>query len=54
MEFRETAYSVIEDEMVYNVTVIKQGDPGQEFVVSILPRFETGIGIARRELLAII
>ena len=37
MEFTEVAYSVIEDEAVFNVTVVKQGDPGQNILVGIIP-----------------
>lgn len=37
MEFRETTYSVIEDVSVFNVTLVKQGDPGQNFAVNVFP-----------------
>ena len=37
VEFREAAYSVIEDELFFNVTLVKQGDPGQNIVVGIIP-----------------
>ena len=45
VEFKENAYSVIEDDSVYNVTVIKQGNSLQNIVVNIFPTPET----ARRE-----
>ena len=37
MEFKETAYSVIEGDRVFNVTLVKQGDPGQNIAVAIIP-----------------
>ena len=37
MEFRETSYSVIENVGVFNVTLVKQGDPGQRVVVNVFP-----------------
>ena len=37
VEFREAAYSVIENEAFFNVTLVKQGDPGQDIVVGIIP-----------------
>ena len=46
MEFKEISYSVIEDEQVFNVTVVKQGDPGQDILVSIIPIVNTA-GTAR-------
>lgn len=45
VEFKDTVYSVIEDETVFEVTLVKQGDPGQSITVSILPN-ET-VGTAR-------
>lgn len=36
MEFKETAYSVIEDDRLFNVTLIKQGNSRQDIVVSII------------------
>ena len=37
MEFKDASYSVIEDEAVFNVTLVKQGDPGQSITVGIIP-----------------
>ena len=42
MEFKESSYSVIEDEQVFNVTLVKQGDPGQDIPVSIVPIVTAG------------
>ena len=44
--FKETVYSVIENDSVYNVTVIKEGNSLQDIVVNIFPTPES----ARREL----
>lgn len=41
VEFKESIYSVIEDERIYNVTVTKQGVSMQEIVVNIFPSPET-------------
>jgi len=37
IEFKDLAYSVIEDTAFYNVTVVKQGEPGQDITVQISP-----------------
>ena len=37
IEFRDVAYSVVEGVRFYNVTVVKQGKPGEDIVVSIFP-----------------
>ena len=37
IEFRDVAYSVVEGVRFYNVTVVKQGEPGEDIVVSIFP-----------------
>ena len=37
IEFRDLAYSVVEGARFYNVTVVKQGEPGEDIVVSIFP-----------------
>ena len=49
MEFSQSAYSVIEDERVFNITVVRQGEPGQDIVVSILPDTDPNAGTARCE-----
>ena len=36
MEFKERSYSVVEDNRIYNVTVIKQGNSMQNITVNIL------------------
>ena len=45
MEFKESVYSVVEDDGIYNVTVVKQGRSLQDIVVNIIPAPET----AKRE-----
>ena len=45
VEFKESTYSVIENQMVFNVTLMRQGEPGQDIVVFILPN--TSAGTAR-------
>ena len=47
MEFSQSAYSVIEDQWVFNVTLVRQGEPEQDILVSILP--VTTAGTARCE-----
>ena len=42
VEFKDSAYSVIEDQRVFNVTLVRQGEPGQDIVVSILPNTRAG------------
>ena len=37
IEFSEATYSVIEDVSVFNVTLVKQGDPAQNIQVGIIP-----------------
>lgn len=37
IEFKDSAYSVVEDLHVYNVTIIKQGEPTEDIVVLIVP-----------------
>ena len=36
IEFRDVAYSVVEGMRFYYVTVVKQGEPGEDIVVSIV------------------
>ena len=37
IEFRDLTYSVVEDDRIYNVTIVKQGEPGEDIVVTLLP-----------------
>ena len=37
IEFKDSAYSVVEDLHVYNVTIVKQGEPTEDIVVLIVP-----------------
>ena len=37
IEFKDLTYSVVEDDRIYNVTIVKQGEPGEAIEVSILP-----------------
>ena len=37
IEFKELTYSVVEDVSIYNVTIVRQGEPGKEIEVSIVP-----------------
>ena len=37
IEFRDAAYSVVEDDRVYTFTVVRQGEPGEDILVSIFP-----------------
>ena len=37
IEFKELSYSVVEDVGTYNVTIVRQGEPGKEIEVSIVP-----------------
>ena len=33
-------YSVVEDEEIYNVTIVRRGEPGEDIVVSISPNID--------------
>ena len=44
MEFKEDKYSVIEDDGVYAVTLVKQGNATQSFTVRIIPFSGTANG----------
>ena len=35
IEFREMIYSVVEDNRIYNVTIVRQGEPGEDIVVAV-------------------
>ena len=37
IEFKDLAYSVVEGVSRYSVTVIKQGEPGEDILVAIFP-----------------
>ena len=37
IEFQDLTYSVVEDEEIYNVTIVKRGEPGEDIQVLILP-----------------
>lgn len=37
IEFKDLEYSVVEGDRIYNVTVVKQGEPGEDIVVTISP-----------------
>lgn len=41
IEFKDLAYSLIEGDRVYQVTIVKQGEPGENIVVLIIPEVET-------------
>lgn len=41
IEFGEVAYSVVEGDRFYNITVVKQGEPGEDIAVSIFPSEDT-------------
>ena len=36
IELKDTTYSVVEDDRIFNITVVKQGDPGRAIVVRIV------------------
>ena len=42
MEFKDSTYSVIEDQKIFNVTLLRQDEPGQDIVVSIIPNTDGG------------
>lgn len=35
IEFRDLTYSIVEDDRIYNVTIVRQGEPGENMVISI-------------------
>ena len=37
IEFRDLIYSVVEDDHFYNVTILRQGEPGEDIVVMVSP-----------------
>ena len=37
IEFKDSAYSIVEDLRFYNVTIVKQGEPAEDIVVLIVP-----------------
>ena len=37
IEFKDLTYSVVEDVRIYNVTIVKQGEPGEDIVLLIVP-----------------
>ena len=37
MDFKESSYSVVEDDSIFNVTLVKQGNPMQDILVFIIP-----------------
>ena len=37
IEFKDSAYSVVEGDRFYIVTLVKQGEPREDLVVSIFP-----------------
>ena len=40
IEFRDLTYSVVEDDRIYNVTIVKQGEPGEDIAISIFPAID--------------
>jgi len=44
VEFKETNYSVLESDRVFNVTLVKQGNPEQDIVVYICTKDNTTNG----------
>ena len=37
IEFRDLIYSLVEDNRIYNVTIVRQGEPGEDIVVAVSP-----------------
>ena len=37
VEFRELMYFVVEDNRIYNVTILRQGEPGKDIVILVIP-----------------
>ena len=37
IEFRDLIYSVVEDNRIYNVTIVRQGEPGEDIVIAVSP-----------------
>ena len=37
IEFRNLTYSVVEDDRIYNITIVRQGEPRENIVISIYP-----------------
>ena len=37
VEFKESSYSVVEDDSIFNVTLVKQGNLMQDILVFIIP-----------------
>ena len=37
IEFRELTYFVVEDDRIYNVTILRQGEPGEDIVILVIP-----------------
>ena len=50
IEYKDLAYSVVEDDVFYNVTIVRQGEPGQDIVVQIThPNDSDSTAIGKRE-----
>ena len=37
IEFRDLTYSVVEDNRIYNVTILRQGESGEDIVILVIP-----------------
>ena len=37
IEFQDATYSVVEDNQIYSVTIVRQGEPGEDIVVTVSP-----------------
>ena len=37
IEFRNLTYSVVEDDLIYNITIVRQGEPRENIVIAIIP-----------------
>lgn len=50
IEFKDSAYSVVEGVRVYNVTLVKRGEPEEDIAVSIFPSPDyTAVDTAERK-----
>lgn len=43
IEFKDLVYSLVEGDRVYDVTIVKQGEPEENIVVLILPEADTAV-----------
>ena len=37
IEFQDVTYLVVEDNQIYSVTIVRQGEPGEDIIVTVNP-----------------